>query len=70
MGLSLIRTNVGDDILLVSVRQGPAQPILIVKPDGTVLRGTADLTVRTPVDPNQPFDLANIIEQPALLPER
>ncbi len=38
--------------------------------DGTVLRGIADLIKRKPIDPNQPFDIANILEQPPLLPER
>ena len=35
-----------------------------------MLRGTADLIKREPIDLKQPFDVVNILEKPALLPER
>jgi hypothetical protein len=70
MGLNLVRTTNGDDIILSSVRTGGDQPILIVQTDGTVLRGTATITRRTPVDPADPLELTDIVADPPILPGR
>lgn len=50
MGLRLWRTTAGDDLVLASVMPGRSRAILIVKPDGTVLRGYADISIRAPAD--------------------
>jgi hypothetical protein len=70
MGLNLVRTTNGDDIVLSSIRTGGDQPILIVKTDGTVLRGTATITRRTPIDPADPLELTDIVADPPILPGR
>lgn len=70
MGLRLWQTNAGDDVVLASVVPGRGRAVLVVKPDGTVLRGQADISIRTPADPAHPLGLSNIVENPPILPGR
>ena len=70
MGLRLWQDTVGDDIILGSVVPGRGKPILVVKPEGTVLRGTADISLRVPADPEKPLELSSIVEEPPILPRR
>ena len=68
IGLRMSRLTVGDDVVLTSVMPGAAKPILVIKPDGTVLRGRADIAIRSPIDPQNPLELANIVEDAPLIP--
>jgi hypothetical protein len=70
MGLDLWRAAAGDDIILASVMRGSHKPILVVKPDGTVLRGTATISISQPLDPRNPLTLSDIVEDPPVLPGR
>jgi hypothetical protein len=70
MGLHLTQTTVGDDIVLLSVMPGRGKPILVVKPDGTVLRGEADISHRVPLNLEDPLEPSNIVEDPPILPGR
>jgi len=69
IGLRLWRAQAGDDVVLASVMPGTGKPVLVVKPDGTVVRGTADIIPRTPLDLQNPLDLSNIVEDPPIFPK-
>jgi hypothetical protein len=55
MGPRLVRISRGEDVILASVGPGPAQPILVVKPDATIVRGVADIKKRILLDPDNTF---------------
>jgi hypothetical protein len=68
LGLRFWRASLGDDVVLASVSPGTGKPVLVVKPDGTVLRGTATITKRQPLDPVQPLEVSDVAEDPPILP--
>jgi hypothetical protein len=70
IGLRLWRATVGDDVVLASVMRGPGKPVLIVKPDGTVVRGLADIELKVELDVEEPLTLTIVSEDPPLLPGR
>jgi len=70
IGLRLWRATVGDDVVLASVMPGRGKPVLIVKPDGTVVRGTADIAPKAELDVNEPWTLTIVGEDAPLLPGR
>jgi hypothetical protein len=69
IGLELWRTKVGDDVVLASAMPGSSKPILIVKPDGTVVRGQANIGVNLKAaNPQDAMTLEIVSEDPPLLP--
>ena len=61
MGLRLARVTGGaGNTYLASVMPGPSRPILIVRPNGSVVRGTADIAIANPPSLERPFELTNI----------
>jgi len=70
IGLRLWRATVGEDVVLASVMPGRGKPVLIVKPDGTVVRGIADIAPKAELDVNEPWTLTIVGEDAPLLPGR
>lgn len=58
--LRLFQLRVGPDIILSSVQAGPRQPILIVRPNGQIVRGRADIVPANPPSLERPVEIINI----------
>lgn len=60
IGLRLFSETVGADVVLCSVQPGTGKPVLIVRPDGAVVRGTADIAVASPPSLERPMVVTNV----------
>ncbi len=60
IGLRLIRVTIGDDVILGSVMPGTEMPVLIVRPSGAILRGTADIAIAQPLSLEHPVIVSNV----------
>lgn len=60
IGLRLFSETVGADVVLCSVQPGTGKPVLIVRPDGMVVRGTADIALASPPSLEHPMSVTNV----------
>lgn len=60
IGLRLFSETVGADVVLCSVQPGTGKPVLIVRPNGVVVRGTADIAVASPPSLERPMVVTNV----------
>jgi hypothetical protein len=60
IGLRLFNQQVGDDIVLCSVMPGSGKPVLIVTPEGAIVRGTADIVIAQPPSLEHPMVVTNV----------
>ena len=60
IGLRMFSETVGADVVLCSVQPGTGKPVLIVRPDGVVVRGTADIAVANPTTLERPMVVTNV----------
>lgn len=62
MGLNLVEVVDGPNIVLSSVMPGTSRPVVIVKPNGTAVRGVADISIANPPSLERPIRLDNVVE--------